>query len=130
MWGIARKFHTHVARHGEGAGLRLWAYLGRYDVAALALLRARCCGDVPAARAATPSTPCESLTGVLQDLGNEPTDDNVARYEEAIDCLKARQVHLPELWERVGKRQSRETFATLLKRVASRQAHPAPSAEQ
>src|SRR5262249_17273179 len=37
LWGIGRKFNMALAQHGQGPGMVLWAHLGRFDLAAIAL---------------------------------------------------------------------------------------------
>jgi hypothetical protein len=118
LWGSARRLSALANRRGRGEGARVWSSLGRYELPAVALMRARCCGDVKPPTAATVTTRCAPpLTDVLRDVAREPSDEHVAQFEETFQCLERRQLRYPGGWDRVPVEPSREHFDALRARL-------------
>jgi serine/threonine-protein kinase len=111
LWGLTRKVNQQVLHHGAGPGLVGWAHLGRFDLAAVALLRRRCCPDANAVTAATPKGLCESLTSSIEALSTDASRPNVDRYAADVDCIVSHGIRYPsEWWDRVGAKDARGHF--------------------
>ncbi|HVW27323.1 MAG TPA: hypothetical protein VHC69_18290 [Polyangiaceae bacterium] len=111
LWGMTRRVNQQVLRHGTGAGLVSWAHLGRFDLAAVALVRRRCCAGAPAFTAATPKGLCESLTSSIDAVAGETSAPNIDHYAADVDCLVSHAVRYPaEWWDRLSAKQARGYF--------------------
>ena len=111
LWGITRKVNQQVLHHGTGSALVLWAHLGRFDLAAVALVRRRCCPDGPAFTAATPKGLCDTLTSSIEALASDPAASSVDRYAADVDCLVSHGVRYPaEWWDRLTAKEARSYF--------------------
>ncbi len=118
LWGSTRRMDLEVGKHAEGEGLVTWAHLGRFDLAATAILRERCCPDAPDFTAATPKGVCETLSPSLHELARHPSAETTDAYAASVDCLLGRKVRYPaEWWDRVGAKASRTYFDTFLSRA-------------
>jgi hypothetical protein len=106
-----------VTHHARGAGLIEWEELGRYDLAATAVLRNRCCPSAKPAEAATPKGVCESLQSAVGALGREPAPERVDEYARGVDCFMFHGVRYPtETWDRMGPTTARSSFDRFLAR--------------
>jgi serine/threonine-protein kinase len=111
LWGLTRKVNQQVLHHGTGPGLVLWAHLGRFDLAAVGLLRRRCCPNANAVTAATPKGLCESLTSSIEAVSSDPSTPNVDRYAADVDCVVSHGVRYPsEWWDRLTAKEARGYF--------------------
>lgn len=116
LWGIARKLDLTIAKHGQGPGMVLWAHLGRYDLAAIAVLLRRCCPAETVFTAASPRGVCQSLPSSVQDVSRDQSAQNIDRYAESVDCFISRGVRYPaEWWDRVGPKDARGYFEEYLR---------------
>jgi serine/threonine-protein kinase len=114
LWGATRKMNSRMGLYGHGTGLLTWAHLGRYDLAAVAALRDRCCPAAAPAKVATAGI-CESLTEDVRTLARDPSPSHVDRYGTDIDCLMRLQFRYPsEYWDRVTSRDARAAFERFL----------------
>ncbi|HSN98808.1 MAG TPA: hypothetical protein VLS89_11005 [Candidatus Nanopelagicales bacterium] len=78
-------------------GMREWALLGWYELAAFAVLRARCCQDAPPLTLPPTPPPCAPLDKTLDELGAAaiaaPSIDDPAykavqkRFHDTLYCL-------------------------------------------
>jgi hypothetical protein len=94
----------------------LWAHLGRYDLAAIAVLLTRCCPADTVFTAANPRGVCESLPGSVQDVSRDQSAQNIDHYAESVDCFISRGVRYPaEWWDRVGPKDARGYFEEYLR---------------
>ncbi len=115
LWGLTRKVDQQVLRHGQGAGLSLWVHLGRFDLAAVALLRERCCPGAAPLTAATPKGVCETLTDSTRALASDPTGANAERYAADVECYVSHGVRYPaEWWDRLTAKEARGYFDELV----------------
>ncbi len=111
LWGLTRKVNQQVLHHGVAPGLVRWAHLGRFDLAAVALLRRRCCPDANALTAATPKGLCESLGSSIEALSGDASAANVDRYAADVDCIVSHGIRYPsEWWDRVSAKDARGHF--------------------
>jgi hypothetical protein len=111
LWGMTRKVDQEVLKHGEGDALVLWAHLGRFDLAAVALLRERCCPGAPPFTAATPKGMCETLTSSIKALASDPSASNVDRYAADVECYVSHGIRYPaEWWDRITAKDARGYF--------------------
>ena len=116
LWGMTRKLDLTVAKHGEAPGMVLWAHLGRYDLAAVAVLLTRCCPANTAFKAANPRGVCESLPSAVEEVSRNQSAENIDRYAESVDCFISRGVRYPEeWWDRVGPKDARGYFEEYLR---------------
>ena len=110
--------NLEVAKHGQGIGFSTWIHLARFDLAATAVLRDRCCPTAQEFTAATPPGVCEALPVSIHELAKEPTPAHADAYKASIDCLISRRIRYPaEWWDRVGPRESRTYFDAFLGRL-------------
>jgi hypothetical protein len=115
LWGIERKFNLAIAQHGQGPGMVLWAHLGRFDLAAIALVFQRCCPEGSPLATAVPKGACESLPPSIDDVRKSPTKENVDRYAEGVDCFISKGIRYPsDWWDRVGPKDARSYFDQLV----------------
>lgn len=116
LWGIARKLNLTIAKRGQGPGMVLWAHLGRYDLAAIAVLLTRCCPAETVFAAANPRGVCASLPSSVEDISLNQSAQNIDRYAESVDCFISRGVRYPaEWWDRVGPKDARGYFEEYLR---------------
>jgi hypothetical protein len=71
--------------------MREWAVLGWYELAALEVLRARCCADPAPVTLPAPTGSCSSVPNALDDLraavrAGRDTAGPMARFRAAADC--------------------------------------------
>jgi serine/threonine-protein kinase len=115
VWTAARRFDLEVARTGKGAGMVQWAHLARFDLAAVGVLRHRCCPDAAPFTVATPRGLCDGLEASVTAVGTDPSAANVASYAEGVECLVAHGVRYPaEWWDRVAARDAQGYFERLV----------------
>jgi hypothetical protein len=115
LWGITRKIDGYVLGHGEGLALVLWAHLGRFDLAAVAVLRQRCCPGAAPFTAAVPKGVCETLGDSIHAAASEPTAANLDRYAADIECYVSHGVRYPaEWWDRLTSKEARGYFEQFL----------------
>jgi len=115
LWGIERKFNLAIAQHGQGPGMVLWAHLGRFDLAAIALVFQRCCPEGSPLATAVPKGACTSLPESVDDVRKNPTKENVDRYAEGVDCFISKGIRYPsDWWDRVGPKDARGYFDQLV----------------
>jgi serine/threonine-protein kinase len=111
LWGLTRKVNQQVLHHGVAPGLVRWAHLGRFDLAAVALLRRRCCPQANAFTAATPKGLCESLASSVEAVSGDTSRANVDRYAADVDCIVSHGIRYPsEWWDRVSAKDARGHF--------------------
>jgi hypothetical protein len=115
FWGTARRMNQYVSKKGSGPGMVGWAYLGRFDLAAVATLRHRCCPDAAPFKVATPKGPCSTLTDSTRAVGASPTATNIDAYAKDVGCIILRGIRYPNgWWDRVGPEDARGHFEKLL----------------
>jgi len=125
LWGATRKMNSRVGTGARGKGLITWASLGRYDLAAVAILRERCCPAAPPVAVATPNGICASLADDVRALAKAPRSEQTNRYAADIDCLLSRGFRYPaDYWDRVGPKDARADFETFLASLHARSGPP------
>lgn len=111
VWGLTRKVDQQVLKHGSGDGLSLWAHLGRFDLAAVALLRERCCPGAAPFTAATPKGMCETLGASTTALASAPSAENADHYAADVECYVSKGIRYPaEWWDRITAKDARGYF--------------------
>lgn len=103
-WQIAQRLQRVITSHGPTEGAALWETLGFYDLAAVTVMRSRCCMTVTAMSAVVAPNECGDLTTPLQALGSNPTAETLRTYEDTVHCLIERQVRLPEHFTEVAQK--------------------------
>jgi hypothetical protein len=98
--------------------------LGRFELGAIAIIRAACCPNAVALTAELPLRKCGSLVDALAALASNPSPEHVQRYDEIMTCVAEHQVRFPEGWKRVAAKQSRQSFDGFLSDLRKR---PAPA---
>ena len=99
----------------------LWAHLGRYDLAAIAVLVTRCCPAETVFTAANPRGVCESLPSSVEDVARDQSAEKIDRYSASVDCFISRGVRYPaEWWDRVGPKDARGYFEEYLRAMRKR----------
>lgn len=122
LWGLTRKVNQQVLHHGAPPGMIRWAHLGRFDLAAVALLRRRCCPGANAVTAATPKGLCESLSSSIEAVAGDASGANVDRYAADVDCIVSHGIRYPsEWWDRVGAKDARGQFEQFLSELRAPQ---------
>ena len=114
LWVINRHLHDRIALRGSGKGAELWVRLGRFELAAVSIVRAVCCPGAAVFTAVLPTARCGSLAAVLDAVSQSPTAENVDRYAETIDCLIERKVRVPDPWRRSKRKTQRKHFDEFL----------------
>jgi hypothetical protein len=118
LWGMTRKLDLQVLKHGQGQGQTLWLHLGRFDLAAVATLRQRCCPGAAPFSAAVPKGVCETLGESIQAAASDPAPAHLDRYAEDVECYVARGVRYPaEWWDRLKAKDARGYFEEFLKQL-------------
>jgi hypothetical protein len=120
MWSIQLDLHARALKRGSGPGAELWCSLGRFELAAISVFRRACCGSAAPVQAKVPSTPCGSLADRLVALGKAPSQEQVQRYDETMDCLAKRKVWFPERWSGIPPTQASHAFDEFLAFVRKR----------
>jgi hypothetical protein len=114
IWVINRHLHDRIATRGKGKGVELWVRLGRFELAAVSIVRAACCPRAEVFTAVLPTAHCGSLAAALDAVSQSPTAEHVDRYAEMIDCLIERKVRVPEPWSRSKRKTQRKHFDEFL----------------
>lgn len=118
MWSVTLRTNLQIAKHGRGEGMVSWMHLGRFDVAAVAILRTRCCPGARPLRVATPKGMCETITASVLEVASSPTSASIDRYAADVDCIMHKGMNYPrEWWDRVGLAESRGAFEGLVQRL-------------
>lgn len=121
LWSATRRLNGQVARFGRGEGLDTWARIGRYDLAAVAILRDRCCPTAAPFIVATPPKLCDSLDVTVHAIADDPSASSADAYSASVDCLFTHQVKYPdEFWNRVGPKDARAAFDRFLRELRAR----------
>ncbi len=120
LWAMTRKLDLEIIKRGKGPGVVLWAHLGRFDLAAVAILRERCCPGAAPLTAATPKGLCESLTASIREASHDPSAPRVDQYAADVECLVSHGVRYPaEWWDRITEKDARSYFAEYLASVSA-----------
>jgi hypothetical protein len=91
----AGQVRAEIIRASQGGpatqAMREWAVLGWYELAALEVLRARCCADPAPVTLPAPTGSCSSVPNALDDLraavrAGRDTAGPMARFRAAADC--------------------------------------------
>src|SRR5262249_47534030 len=115
LWGITRKLDSWVLGHGEGPALALWTHLGRFDLAAVAVVRERCCPGAAPFTAAVPKGVCESLGDSIHAVAAAPSPDHLDKYAEDVSCYVGHGIRYPaEWWDRLPPKTARGYFEQFL----------------
>jgi hypothetical protein len=118
MWALARKMNQAVAHGGSGQGLVQWAHLGRFDLAAVAVVWQRCCPGAEPFDVATPKGLCESLPESVHAVARTPAPEQIDRYAADVECLVSHGVRYPaEWWDRVSVKEARAAFDEFLSKL-------------
>jgi serine/threonine-protein kinase len=118
LWGMTRKVGLEVLKEGRGEGQTLWVHLGRYDLAAVATLRERCCPGAVPFTAATPKGICETLAESIHAVASDPAPVRLDRYAEDVECYVHHGVRYPaEWWDRLKPKEARGYFEQFLKEL-------------
>lgn len=116
MWGLTLRTNLEVARHGRGDGMVSWVHLGRFDLAAVTLIRSRCCPGAAPPRVATPKGMCETIAQSVQDVSKDPSPEHIDRYAADVDCIVHKGVAYPsEWWDRIRPVEARQYFDQLVR---------------
>lgn len=116
MWSLTLKTNLEVARHGHGDGMVSWVHLGRFDLAAVALIRSRCCPDAAPPRVATPKGMCEAIAQSVRDVSADPSPEHIDRYAADVDCIVHKGMTYPrEWWDRIKPDEARQYFDQLVR---------------
>jgi hypothetical protein len=112
-WALERETYVRVA-HRTGDGVHRFTRLGRYSVAAVAMIRAGCCVTPDPLLARVPELWCGILRDKVRALGPMPEDAAVRDYDEAMRCLREHGMRLPDRWERSPEERTIEAFEQFL----------------
>lgn len=110
LWVVNRYLYDRITTRGRGPGVQKWVGQGKFNLAAVALLRARCCPEGEAFSAVQATANCDSVAATLDRIVEYPTPDRVDRYAAAVDCLMERKVQVPSSWARVKTKAARKQF--------------------
>lgn len=116
LWGMTRRLDLLVLKHGQGEGKNLWLHLGRFDLAAVAMLRERCCPGAAPYTAAVPKGICETLGDSIHAAAADPSAPHLDRYAEDVECYVGHGVRYPaEWWDRLKSKDARGYFEQFVK---------------
>jgi hypothetical protein len=118
LWGMTRRVDLQVLKEGRDPGQALWMHLGRFDLAAVATLRERCCPGAAPFTAAVPKGICETLGESIHAVTTDPSSAHLDRYAEDVECYVAHGVRYPaEWWDRLKAKDARGYFEQFVKEL-------------
>lgn len=121
MWSLTLRTNLEVARHGRGDGMVSWVHLGRFDLAAVSLIRERCCPGAVPPRVATPKGMCEEIAQSVRDVSADPSPEHIDRYAADVDCIVHKGMTYPrEWWDRIKPAEAREYFDQFIRGLPRR----------